>query len=311
MAELTLTTKLYLFAIGLLVGAISPTFGIGGGLVTVPLLILFFGFDGNLATATSLGLIIFTTLSGTIAYYIERRIDFKLAAIFMIFAVPGTLLGGYSANYFASIDLEIDILQFIFAAFMMTIAGTKIASLYEEYKAGRKKEVVCDARIPDAETDQQEPPEPAEPFKEVSLRKTNRIKREFMDNRKIKFSYEVVVFPKVLVAFIGGFFGALLGLGGGLIYVPVLTMLMGVPIGIAAATSTFTIFVSSLLPIILRFSFVQWEYVLFLALGTIISASIVPKFICKVQSETLLLGFWIIVAITALRLLINVIFIVF
>jgi len=77
MAELSLLTKLSLFAVGLMVGGISPTFGIGGGLVTVPILILLYGLDGNLATATSLGLIIFTTLSGTVAYYVEKRIDFS------------------------------------------------------------------------------------------------------------------------------------------------------------------------------------------------------------------------------------------
>ncbi len=309
MVELTILTKLCLVLIGLFIGAISPTFGIGGGLVTVPILILFFGFDGNLATATSLGLIIFTTLSGTIAYHVEKRIDFKLAGIFMLFAVPGTLFGGYMANYFASIELDIDLLQFIFAAFMITIAGTKIASLYEDYrtsqKTGKKEAKNCDLH---ADTNEKQK-ETITPSQRYSVRKTNRIRREFIDARKIKFSYEVKVFPKVVIAFIGGFFGALLGLGGGIIYVPVLTMLMGVPIGIAAATSTFTILVSSLLPIILRFSFIQWDFVLFLAIGTIISASVVPKYICKVQSETILLGFWIIVAVTALRLLINVVMI--
>ncbi len=48
MAELSLLTKLSLFAVGLMVGGISPTFGIGGGLVTVPILILLYGLDGNL-----------------------------------------------------------------------------------------------------------------------------------------------------------------------------------------------------------------------------------------------------------------------
>ena len=126
MTSIVLLSKFYLFLTGILVGAVSPTFGIGGGLITVPILILFFGMDGNLATATSLGLIIFTTLSGTIAYYVEKRIDFKLAGIFMIFAVPGTLIGGWGANFIARNNYEIDILQFVFAAFMIIIAGKYI-----------------------------------------------------------------------------------------------------------------------------------------------------------------------------------------
>lgn len=302
MAELTILSKFYLFLVGLLVGAVSPTFGIGGGLLTVPILILFFGFDGNLATATSLGLIIFTTLSGTIAYYMEKRIDFVLAGIFMIFAVPGTLLGGYAANYLAANETEIDALQFIFATFMLVIAGSKLVSLYAE---SRKKpiDLVVEA-VPPQDTE----------FTKIargSVWMTNRIYREFMDQRKIRFKYEVKVFPKVLIGFAGGLLGSLLGLGGGIIYVPVLTMFMGVPIGIAAATSTFTILVSSILPIFVRYPFIQWEYVLYLAAGTVISASIIPKFISKVQSETILKGFWLIVALTSFRLLVNVISLLF
>lgn len=290
MVELTIVTKIALFAVGLMVGAISPTFGIGGGLITVPILILLFGMDGNLATATSLGLIIFTTLSGTIAYYVEKRIDLKLAGLFMLFAVPGTLLGGFGANYIAKNNYELDILQFVFAAFMITIAVSKLGSLIKEAKAVKT----------------------INKFKTTSKAKQKTsfvLRRDFLDQSKVAFKYEVKVFPNIFVAFIGGLFGSLLGLGGGIIYIPVLTMLMGVPIGIAAATSTFTILISSILPVVLRFTYIQWDYVLFLALGTVISASIVPKFVAKVKSERLLLGFWIIVAFTALRLLINVIMI--
>lgn len=304
MLEITLGIKFSLFIIGLIVGALSPTFGIGGGLITVPILILFYGLDGNIATATSLGLIIFTTLSGTVAYYVEKRIDFKLAGIFMLFAVPGTLIGGYWANFIAKNDYEVDILQFVFAAFMIIIAGSKLVSIIREFRKKDKKTAGCDFEV--AENYNKEDPT----IGNENFWKSNKLYREFLDQRKIRFKYEVKIFPNILVAFIGGLFGSLLGLGGGIIYVPVLTILMGVPIGIAAATSTFTILISSILPVFLRFEFIQWNYVLFLAIGTVISASIVPKFVCKVQSEKLLLGFWLIVAITALRLLINVIIII-
>ena len=310
MVGLTLLSKIALFFVGLLVGALSPTFGIGGGLITVPILILLFGMDGNLATATSLGLIIFTTLSGTIAYYVEKRIDLKLAGLFMLFAVPGTLLGGFGANYIAKNNFELDIVQFLFAAFMITVAGSKLLSLIKEGKKNEKRKKKNTEPFTSEIKKLKETENIDNSKKDAeSFWVSNRLYRDFLDQRKIAFKYEVKIFPNIMVAFVGGLFGSLLGLGGGIIYVPVLTMLMGVPIGIAAATSTFTILISSILPVFLRFSYIQWDYVLFLALGTIISASIVPKFICKVQSEKLLLGFWIIVVITALRLLINVIMI--
>src|SRR3954454_14620402 len=51
-----------LAAIGTLAGIFSGLFGVGGGTVIVPLLILWFGFGERLATGTSLGVIILTAI---------------------------------------------------------------------------------------------------------------------------------------------------------------------------------------------------------------------------------------------------------
>ena len=64
--EFSVAIGFSLFAFGLLVGAIAPTFGIGGGLLNVPLLLLAYsnslGLDSYTATSTSLGIIFFTAL---------------------------------------------------------------------------------------------------------------------------------------------------------------------------------------------------------------------------------------------------------
>jgi uncharacterized protein len=58
---------LKLAAVGTAAGAFSGLFGVGGGTIIVPLLILWFGYGERLATGTSLGAIVLIGLLGTIA----------------------------------------------------------------------------------------------------------------------------------------------------------------------------------------------------------------------------------------------------
>src|SRR6478672_10296095 len=58
---------LRLAAIGTFAGVFSGLFGVGGGTVIVPLLILWFGFGERLATGTSLAAIVIIGLLGTLA----------------------------------------------------------------------------------------------------------------------------------------------------------------------------------------------------------------------------------------------------
>ena len=66
---------LKLVGIGLVAGLFSALFGVGGGIVIVPLLILLLGFDGRVATGTSLAAIGITALAGTVLYGFEGQVD--------------------------------------------------------------------------------------------------------------------------------------------------------------------------------------------------------------------------------------------
>lgn len=287
--QIELLRAIELTGLGLLVGAISPTFGIGGGLVTVPLLILIFGMSTSAATATSLGVIIFVSLSGSLAYIRERRIDFRVAFLFILFAVPGSVAGGFVSNWLRSLNVQIDLLQILFAATMLTIAAFRIASLF---RSGKRS--------------------PAEPNLTVTAdhnTETARwltFDRAFVDRRGEEFRYTARLFPGMIVAFVGGFIGAILGLGGGVIYVPILTALIGLPAGIATATSTFTILFANPFAVVVRFASIQWNLVLFLSIGVVVSATIVPRFLHRIQAKWLLTGFWTLAILASVRLLLKV-----
>lgn len=299
MLHLQLLNSLELVGLGLIVGAVSPTFGIGGGLLTVPLLILIYHIPASTATATSLGVIIFVSLSGTLAYVRERRIDYRVGFLFMISAVPGSIVGGLVSNWLKSLDIHVDILQVAFAVTMLVVGTLRILSIL-----GARKPKGAPASPP--------PRRAAEPASRNGDRHPPAkgagpvFVRSFEDRRGVRFDYTARMFPGMLIAFFGGFVGAMLGLGGGVIYVPILSALIGLPAGIATATSTFTILFANPFAVVVRFASIRWDLVLFLSIGVVISATIVPRFLHRVRAKWLLTGFWTLAILASLRLLLKV-----
>ncbi len=103
--------------IGVLGGFLGGLFGVGGGTIFVPLLMLLKGFDVHRAIGTSLLIIIFTALSGAFFHGKAGMVDWKAAVILGIFSVVGVWLGTK-----LSLKLEAVMLQRIFAVFLVVIA---------------------------------------------------------------------------------------------------------------------------------------------------------------------------------------------
>jgi uncharacterized protein len=84
---------LRLAGIGLVAGVFSALFGVGGGIVAVPLLILFAGFPERVATAVSLAAIGITALAGVVVFGIRGEVEVGHAALVGLPAVLGVLAG--------------------------------------------------------------------------------------------------------------------------------------------------------------------------------------------------------------------------
>lgn len=82
-----------LIGIGLLSGYLSGLFGVGGGTIIVPLLVLLLGFDQRMAAATSLAAIVPTTAVGVISYAAHGSVAWVPAIILAAFAVVGAQVG--------------------------------------------------------------------------------------------------------------------------------------------------------------------------------------------------------------------------
>jgi uncharacterized membrane protein YfcA len=86
-----MTVRLVL--IGLVAGFFSALFGVGGGIVIVPLLLLVAAFGEREATGTSLAAIGLIALVGTIAYGVRGEVHFGDAALVGLPAAVGAIAG--------------------------------------------------------------------------------------------------------------------------------------------------------------------------------------------------------------------------
>lgn len=82
-----------LIAIGLVAGFFSALFGVGGGIVVVPLLILLVGFDERPAMASSLAAIGLIAAVGTISYAVRGDVDYGYALLLGLPAALGAVVG--------------------------------------------------------------------------------------------------------------------------------------------------------------------------------------------------------------------------
>lgn len=103
--------------IGLLAGAFSGLFGIGGGIVIVPLLVLLGSFDQRRASGTSLTAILPTAVAGTIGYALRGEVDWPVAACLAVGAVVGSMLGAWLLQ-----RIPQQVLRWLFIAFLMAVA---------------------------------------------------------------------------------------------------------------------------------------------------------------------------------------------
>jgi len=107
-----------LIAIGAVAGLFSAVFGVGGGILVVPLLIALLGYDTRTATATSLAAIIFVAVWGTAAHGALGNVEFAEA---LLVGVPA--MAGVTAGVALKRRLPVDVLTYAFAALLVAVAA--------------------------------------------------------------------------------------------------------------------------------------------------------------------------------------------
>jgi uncharacterized protein len=111
-----------LVLIGLVAGFFSALFGVGGGIVIVPLLLLVVRFAERQAMATSLGAIGITALAGTIRYAFHGDVEWRYAALVGIPAALGAVAGSSLQQRVPRRALALAFAAFLFVVGVLLLA---------------------------------------------------------------------------------------------------------------------------------------------------------------------------------------------
>jgi uncharacterized membrane protein YfcA len=194
---------LLLLASGLAAGVFGSLLGLGGGILIVPLLTLGFGRPLREAVAVSLVSVIVTS-SAAAGVYLQRHVaNLRLGMVLELFTAAGALVGGLIAFL-----LDERLIAGLFAALLLYVAFTMVR------------------RRTDPDADQ--PPDTPRPA-------------GFLGTLSGP-GYQVRNLPGGIAGSVfAGVVSALLGVGGGIVKVPTMHLIMGVPLRVATATSNLMI----------------------------------------------------------------------
>ena len=88
--------------IGIVIGFLSGIFGIGGSLITTPILKTFFSLPDLIALATPLPVVIPTAVAGAVGYMKKGVINKNIAIASIIGGLPATIIGSFATKFIAS-----------------------------------------------------------------------------------------------------------------------------------------------------------------------------------------------------------------
>ena len=118
--DLSVLAAVGVAAFGVVVGFLSAMFGIGGGIVMVPFMVLLLDRTQHLAEGTSLLVIVPTAIAGVIAHARRGYVDFRTAGWVAIGGVAGAFIGARIA-----LSSSQDVLRILFAVFLV-IMGARL-----------------------------------------------------------------------------------------------------------------------------------------------------------------------------------------
>ncbi|MGW8209559.1 MAG: sulfite exporter TauE/SafE family protein [Syntrophobacteria bacterium] len=209
---------LLIFAMGGMVGILSGIFGVGGGFLMTPLLIMA-GIPPTVAAASDSNQIVGASTSGTLAHYRLGNVDFKMGILLLIGGVVGGTLGVQIIKILRHLG-NADFLIKVTYVLMLGFVGFYM--FIESLQALKKDKVGVVAAKKESKY----------------ARLVNQLPWQVnFDKSGIRLS---ILMPLVLGTFVG-VLAAIMGVGGGFIMVPVMVYLLRMPMHVVVGTSLFQI----------------------------------------------------------------------
>jgi len=211
---------LLVFAMGGIVGLLSGIFGVGGGFLMTPLLIMI-GIPPTVAAASDSNQIVGASTSGTIAHFRMGNVDVKMGLLLLI----GGVIGGTGGVQIIKVLRRLGNADFLISVtYVLMLGFIGIYMFQESLQAMRNKhkQPVIAA--------------PAKPSGYAML--VQKMPWQMMFEKSgVRLS---VLMPLILGIFVG-VLAAIMGVGGGFVMVPVMVYLLRMPMHVVVGTSLFQI----------------------------------------------------------------------
>lgn len=226
-AEIPINLFLVL-GLGGLVGFLSGMFGVGGGFLLTPFL-MFAGIPPAVAIATEANHIVASSVSGVMAYWRRRMVDFRMGGILVLGGIVGANLG---VSIFRTLREagQAELLVSLTYVVFLGIVGSVM--LVESIRAIRAAALNL--------------PGPG----------TGRRRHLWVHGLPLRMRFRrsglyISVIPPIMLGFFVGFLAAIMGVGGGFIMIPAMIYILRMPTSVVVGTSLFQIiFITSLVTLL-------------------------------------------------------------
>jgi len=260
---------LAIFGLGGVVGLLSGIFGVGGGFLMTPLLIML-GIPPTVAAASDSNQIVGASTSGTLAHFRQGNVDIKMGLLLLIGGIVGGTLGVQVIALLRKMG-NADFLISITYVLMLGFVGGYM--FLESLQAMRKskKETTVEA-----------------PRKESLYAKLIRILPMQMEFTRSGIRLSLLM--PFLLGIMVGVLAAIMGVGGGFIMVPVMVYLLRMPMHVVVGTSLFQILFTCMNVTVMQAAknhTVDFILALLLLLGSAIGAQLGAKVGKKLGGEHL------------------------
>jgi uncharacterized membrane protein YfcA len=212
---------LLLFGLGGAVGFLSGLFGVGGGFLMTPLLIMV-GIPSTVAAASDSNQIVAASTSGAYAHYRLGNVDFKMGIILILGGIIGGTLGVQLIKVLRAMGNADFVIKITYVIMLGVIGGYMFL---ESLQSMRQKPVAAPKRVEVGGA----PPK-------ISL--YNRMIQALPYQMHFEKSGVTLspLMPLILGVFVG-VLAAIMGVGGGFIMVPVMVYMLRMPMHVVVGTS--------------------------------------------------------------------------
>jgi len=256
-----------IFIMGGFVGLLSGIFGVGGGFLMTPLLIMV-GIPPTVAAASDSNQIVGASTSGTLAHYRLGNVDFKMGIILLVGGVLGGTMGVQLIKVLRHMGNADFLIQITYVIMLGFVGFYMFVESLQGIRGGKEVAAV---------------PKPESGYARL-------VKRLPWQMQFEKSGVELsILMPLVLGVFVG-VLAAIMGVGGGFIMVPVMVYLLRMPMHVVVGTSLFQILFTCINVTIMQANTnhtVDFVLALILLIGSTLGAQFGAKISRRLRGEQL------------------------